>query len=26
MYYNFDESSQFQWKEIAAIGLTYDIF
>ncbi len=26
MYYNFDESSQFQWKEIAAIGLTYEIF
>lgn len=25
MYYNFDESSQFQWKEIASIGLVYDI-
>jgi len=25
MYYNKDESSQFQWKEIAAIGLTVDL-
>jgi hypothetical protein len=25
MYYNKDESKQFQWKEIVAIGLAYDI-
>ena len=24
MYYNFDESKQFQWKEILGIGLAYD--
>jgi len=25
MYYNFNESKQFQWKEILGIGLAYDI-
>jgi hypothetical protein len=25
MYYNLDESKRFQWKEIAAVGLAYDI-
>ena len=25
MYYNKDESSQFQWKEIVAVGLAFDI-